>query len=338
MKKVIALLIAVLLCLSFAGCGEEAKPASSASDSAAPSSSKAESEKPEPSSEQPPEPKPAEQDESFPVVNGPVNGYFDNTFVSDGTDVFYLTKISGKNYEIRRLNPDGDDTVIAAFSKDICDCLAVGEGKLYYYCLSDTNGICSYDPATGTESFVIAAPGVLHLWYFDGWLYYTTPQRTNGLRRCRTDGSGETLVSDTPDDYFFFYKDWVYSTDGHGHSLRVNLETLEQEDVDDSRSFVKFLYKDKFVYNEGGKEFNTDGETLFVCTQNGLFSTRSKDHPEDVLLYEKVDETGPGASLYHLHVCGDYLIFMIHDSDHEWHVVRKDGTYIKKLDKQDYRA
>ncbi|MBQ4257535.1 MAG: DUF5050 domain-containing protein [Clostridia bacterium] len=335
LKRILALLFAAVLCISFAGCGEEAKPASSA-ESAAQPSSKTESSVPEPSSSAVP-PKPTEQDESFPVINGPINGYFDNTFVSDGNEVYYLTKISGKNYEIRRLNPNGDDAVVSSLTGDIVDCLAFGEGKLFYYCLSGSNGLYSYDLASGAEAFVIETPGILHLWYVDGWLYYTTPQRTNGLRRCKPDGSGETVVSDTPDDYFFFYQDWVYATDGHGHSHRVNLETLEKEDVDDSKSFVKFLYKGKFVYNQGGKEFNTDGETLFVCTENGLFSTRSKDHPEDVLLYEKMDETSPGASIYHIHVCGDYLIFLTHDSSHEWHVVKKDGTYVKMLDKTDYK-
>ena len=340
-KKTIALLLVLMFALSFSGCGEEVAPtglSSASSSEKSETSSKAQNVSSQPESR--PEPVPDETDESFPVENGPINGYFDNTFVSDGTDVYYLTKISNANYEIRIIKPDKEDITVVAMARDYCDCLAVGEGKLFFYAMNystNENGLYSYDITTGEETFLLATAGILHLWYVDGWLYYSTVLRTQeGLRRCRPDGSGETKISDSPDDYFFFYQDWVYATDGHGHSLRVNLETLEQEDVDDSKSFVKFLYKGEFVYNQNGKEFNTDGVTLFVGTENGLYSTRSQNHPEDVLLYDKKSDSGPGASVYHIHVCGDYIIFMT-TGDHIWHVVLKDGTYVKNLDKTDYR-
>ena len=277
-----------------------------------------------------------QENEDYFAFNGVANSYYGNRAASDGKDLYYV-----KQYKIFRLNPDGEDEQL--FSNDgsvvMRDNMTGGDGKLFYFAYreekdesgNDLSGIYCYDTAVGTETFLnirVASK----LYYHDSWLYYYDGNEKQ-FRRCRADGAEDMFLAEGWGEFFSVSGKGLYYPDGHGKMLRVDLDTLEIEEVQSSRSRVWFAYQGELL-DIPYCLFNTDGDLLYITTPNGLFSSHSAENTEETLLFETDHEPDSNGfpAFDSIVIAGDYISFESgYAGEYHWYVIKKDGTLVKEI-------
>lgn len=281
-----------------------------------------------------------QENEDYFAFNGVANSYFYNRAASDGKDLYYV-----KKYKIFRLNPDGEDEQLFSSEEPALgsvvtrDNITGGDGMLFYFAYreekdengNDLSGLYCYDTATGTETSLNIRVGS-KLYYHDGWLYYYDGNEKQ-FRRCRADGSENMFLAEGWGEFFSVSGKGLYYPDGHGKMLRVDLDTLEIEEVQSTRSRVWFAYQGELV-DIPGCLFNTDGDLLYITTPNGLFSSHSVENTEENLLFETDHEKDSNEfpAFSNIVIAGDYISFeSSYAGDYHWYVIRKDGTFVKEI-------
>ena len=275
-----------------------------------------------------------QENEDYSAFNGVANPYFYNRAASDGKDLYYV-----KQYKIFRLNPDGEDEQV--FSNDgpvsMRGDMTGGDGMLFYFASymekdesgNDLSGLYCYDTAAGTET-PLNIRVASKLYYHDSWLYYYDGNEKQ-FRRCRADGSEDMFLAEGWGEFFSVSGKGLYYPDGHGKMIRVDLDTLEIEEVQSSRSRVWFAYQGELL-DIPECLFNTDGDLLYITTPNGLFSSHSAEDPEEKLLFETDHNAGEFPAFDAIAISGDYISFESnYAGDYHWYVIRKDGTLVKEI-------
>lgn len=336
MKKLIALLCALLMIFCLSSCGEDGQTNSDVGDinldSTETTDSTAEKE---------------ESENNLPSADDSLNG-LGNTYLSDGyavTDgewIYYRSYDSANdNYSMKKMSMDGttveelpggnlwwidleDGFLYGSYKKSNIVKVDIANRKEYKYnrC-QDLNEYNSY-----------------YVTVDNGWIYYCTNDTRidqNGVYRMKTDGTENTLLYEGVVDSIKLDGEWLY-IDNYDTHYKMKIDGTELAQLQIGELKYDYIVSNSIFYDKNGRYEDSSlvvnagtglpshtyasliGDTLYYTKSGAIYKQKSDGTNESKILDSE--------SYTHIQAVGDWLFFMDSETD-VWYFCKTDGSGLK---------
>lgn len=193
----------------------------------------------------------AEKDENTVYGNATSNTQQAGLVVEKDGWIYYVSVNEQGKFELGRMRTDGTDYQ-KLLEKGVCSLNAVDDWLLFKGCVGDRSDHMYKMRYDGTELTEIdkKTEYVRGMYYYDGWIYYISNDKT-GIYRMRMDGtSNEKISSDwLLNISFSIGDDWIYYTDFLNKKVKkMKLDGSEAQTVFEDRNALALVVDQGWVY------------------------------------------------------------------------------------------